>query len=675
MHIDHDYQVIDAELKAEFRGPYPELLEWYPDRIRKLRISRSLKQSDFWKLAGISQPRMSYAETGKKTRYQKAKDAPDSDIPHPRMETIALFAISKILKCPLGEIAKLPQPSEGTITSEQIRKLESVLLDVEKVHSLIKPGEKIFLRDYYFQTKLKDRVIPKTATQAPRPSFVCHQLEDLPSTASVVLGVAGQGKSIFLRYLTIQEALKAQSLPLFFELRLLQDLPLKSQILRRLQNWKLCDTLTQMEIIFDQSQVSLLFDAYDELASQDRQRFLADLAELHETYPRLRIIVTSRPDSGILECDWLHPYSILPYEPDDVLALIKLYADERDWNVILEGLKSTDIQITELLQTAIFVVLLVVNFEHSRTVPKNLVAFFHDLVDALIRRHNRSESGHLKRPISSKLKPRQIQQIVFELSYRLYSQQKVRRIHLYELTQEMDALLNAHRYGRTVDAELVVDDIIKITNLIFEEGGICTYIHKTVCEYYAAAYISGQKAVPEAQAIYDRLQSSWRDWLEVLAFLEVIDRRRYLLYFGIPGLKKYVPFTSANLASSFQQIKVVSDKDKHTDFFALRLLGTRCHAFLAYDLRVDPKGTNLLWSAVVDCDGLMAILGESRALKIVEVLKSETESSIDTNVDLGDSDQQIDFARLAELTGLTSVGDRFRRTMENRLMAWEKEVG
>jgi hypothetical protein len=79
----------------------------------------------------------------------------------------------------------------------------------------------------------------------------------------------------------------------------------------------------------------------------------------------------------------------------------------------------------------------------------------------------------------------------------------------------------------------VIEDIVKITCLVLEEGEECKFIHKSVQEYYSACFIKGQPD-ESVKRFYDHSLSKWTSWSQELDFLSMIDKYRFLKWFFIP---------------------------------------------------------------------------------------------------------------------------------------------
>jgi hypothetical protein len=89
---------------------------------------------------------------------------------------------------------------------------------------------------------------------------------------------------------------------------------------------------------------------------------------------------------------------------------------------------------------------------------------------------------------------------------------------------------------------------LKITCLLVKDGEEYCFIHKSVQEYYAAAFITRKPDVV-VQDIYRKLSEGrgYEMWAQELRFLSEIDPYRYNKYGLIPTLSKFVNITQKEL--------------------------------------------------------------------------------------------------------------------------------
>lgn len=116
----------------------------------------------------------------------------------------------------------------------------------------------------------------------------------------VITGIAGQGKSIFLRHLCAEELDAGNYIPVFIELRRVQKgVTLRDRIYIEFQNLGLAVGDILFDALADSGKILILLDAFDEVPDEEKQRVLTEIEDLSSTREQLRIIVTTRPNNNI----------------------------------------------------------------------------------------------------------------------------------------------------------------------------------------------------------------------------------------------------------------------------------------------------------------------------------------------------------------------------------------
>jgi predicted NACHT family NTPase len=121
------------------------------------------------------------------------------------------------------------------------------------------------------------------------------QLADFDTKENILIqGIAGQGKSIFLRYLCLIELIRGQYIPLYLELRRVsQKDSLKDRIHTTLASLGLIVDDHLFNTLADSGKILLLLDAFDEIPDDLKSRVLTEIEDLVASKPNLKVIVTS----------------------------------------------------------------------------------------------------------------------------------------------------------------------------------------------------------------------------------------------------------------------------------------------------------------------------------------------------------------------------------------------
>lgn len=136
----------------------------------------------------------------------------------------------------------------------------------------------------------------------------------------VIAGLAGSGKSVFMKYSfrnVIEEGYSYY--PLFFELRSLNGLPSKdgilvSEIYRSINSC--CDSFTRAQFNYGLKTGSFCFllDGFDELNQEIREQVSREIADLARNHHNCAVLVASRPSSDFVSWEGFSEAALLPFD-------------------------------------------------------------------------------------------------------------------------------------------------------------------------------------------------------------------------------------------------------------------------------------------------------------------------------------------------------------------------
>lgn len=408
------------------------------------------------------------------------------------------------------------------------------LYGVLSVKTLLHPEREVNLLSFYYPTTLR--------TPCAKAIHV-NSLADFGGTGGIIVeGLAGQGKSVLLRYLTAKEMQRSKSIPVFVELRRIRERTLYDLINDELRALGFTLDANVLHVFYKTGKITLLLDAFDECPENRRQEVVESMELLLRSYSKLLVVISSRPNSGIETSSAFRTYKVNHLKSGEYIDVLRCIVDDaNEYDAISQRVKEVP-KLAEVLTTPLMVTLLVIHFWNTRDVPSSLIAFYADLFDVLIRRHNRDERG-AKRSSRSGLDNRQLRQLFGALCFqcrKTRSDDDILRVNLEDLGATASTLI-----GLNCQVSNAVSDIITVTNLIVEEGGYCRFIHKTIKEYHSAAFLARADGPDDVGVVqfYQSLftqREKWRKWQGELYYLSMIDEYRFRKYFLIPNLQAVV---------------------------------------------------------------------------------------------------------------------------------------
>ena len=353
----------------------------------------------------------------------------------------------------------------------------------------------------------------------------------------VIQGIAGQGKSILLRHLFINEATLSNHIPIFIEFRRIQqNETLLTHIFRFLQILDLPADHTLFQILLKSGKFVFFLDGFDEIPNGQMPSILNELEYLTSISRNCQFIVTSRLNSPIAMSPLFNVVSLDDLRGNEYKKVIRRLSNTKKYSdAIIAKIKAHEPGVSQLLCTPLLVTLLLVSYKSYQTIPTHLSDFYESIFINLLQRHDGTKPA-FTRPRRCSLNDNQYRQVFdafcFEskkLNTKIFDHQQI-----YSLVKKAMSLLDIDE-----DADAYIKDIKNITCLLLEESGQYRFMHGTVQEYYSASFI---KSLPEPSALkfYQGrldLRRIWI-WLQELEFLSDIDPYRYTKYFLLPACSK-----------------------------------------------------------------------------------------------------------------------------------------
>jgi hypothetical protein len=413
-------------------------------------------------------------------------------------------------------------------TESKVRELYKSVTAVRKVKTIWQIDKEVDLMSFYYPSRLKVYERRK----------VINSVLDLPYHGNIVVqGTVGQGKSIFLRYLCSQELTRGEAIPVFLELRHYDgSLPLRSLVLEALRTLRLEMDDELLDVFAERGRLTLLLDAFDEVDEEHVGSVISQLEELSKRYERLRIIVTSRPDSGIEKSAHFRVFQLAPLESDELAPVIeRLTGSAKLAHEIATAVRKSAAGISSLLTTPLMVTLLVFTYKAEQRVPEQLSEFYDGLFQLLLARHDKSKPGY-SRKRRCKVADRVMREVFEALCF------LARRARQLSFTEEGIHSIAKEAIKLTqiaVDVDDYVSDIRRITCLLLEEGGRYQFIHKSVAEYHAACFIRRQPQDTAIRFYQQLINEKWVGWHQELEFLWETDTYRFDKHFLLPKLQNY----------------------------------------------------------------------------------------------------------------------------------------
>ena len=390
---------------------------------------------------------------------------------------------------------------------------------LSKVKTIWSRDEAIALDSFYFPSRIRKGHHTK----------VVNCLTELDPGNIVIEGIVGQGKSVFMRHLALS-LLKKQTikeLPIFIELRSIsEESSLTSLIMDVLSSIGLTPSTETFDHLAKNSKLVLLLDGFDEIQEAMTALVIADIYRITNKYPELKIIISSRPDNAIQNVPAFSVSHLQVLRPRDHEPFLeKLGVDIIRRHDLIDAIKNSPKQITEVINTPLMLSIVVLVYESAQEIPPYLSDFFDALFHVVFTQHDRLKVA-FQRKHHSGLSEGELQHLFEAFCFIVMKQGYGRTLNREQFNKSFD---QASKY--VLNCKCTTDtfraDIIGVACLMLEEGvGLTTFLHKGILDYFSAAFV---KRLPPntAEKFYMAVTKNYSQWKYPLEFLSKIDRYQY----------------------------------------------------------------------------------------------------------------------------------------------------
>lgn len=316
-------------------------------------------------------------------------------------------------------------------------------------------------------------------------SFIPDDSSKFKEDHVLVEGIAGQGKSILLRYLCANSISRHGRIALYYELRRLDKLKSLETVLREdLRNFGFPVKEQDLRQLSASRDLEIYLDGFDEIDQKAAEQIDRDLARLQRLYPLLRVFVSARPHAGLEKSDVLSPFRIEKLDHSDIERLIdKLSIDPALADGLKIKLKAHSGRAIDLLETPLLVTLLVAQYSQTQQVPEQLSEFYDNVFPLLFERHD-SFKVPFQRKRRLAITNGNYRQIFQAFCFASLCVTPIENSIAIDI-----AAWAARDVGLDVDPAAFLADVSEISALILNESGTWSFIHNSIQEFFAAQYL------------------------------------------------------------------------------------------------------------------------------------------------------------------------------------------
>lgn len=306
----------------------------------------------------------------------------------------------------------------------------------------------------------------------------------------IVKGTGGIGKSTFMKHLFINELSKKDLIPVFVELKDLNDIDddyrINDFIFEKLYNLGSEINKEYLEYALQSGCFLFLLDGYDEITSNKKKMFLAKLTNFCDRYSENYFIVSSRPYSEFIEFQRFTVLSLCTFSKEQAISLIKKI--DYDENIKSNFCKALEDHLydrhTSFASNPLLLNIMLLTFDNYAEIPEKLHLFYANAFETLYSKHDATKGGY-KRELKSNLSFDMFKKLFSYFCFITYYQGKVEFTY-----DELLAFLKKVKIENlTFDIESIIDDLTNSICVIYKDGLNYRFAHRSFQEYFTAIFL------------------------------------------------------------------------------------------------------------------------------------------------------------------------------------------
>jgi len=328
---------------------------------------------------------------------------------------------------------------------------------------------------------------------------------------SVIVGTAGSGKSMFMRWLFIELIRNEKGrIPLLIELRLLSDSESSISILDYMNR-----ELSQINDSFDESQLvyalklgklTIFLDGFDEIDYKHRETYEKEILEISNKYGDNVLVISSRPDDCFTSWGEFYIYNALPLNKEQAVSLIK----KIDYDKTIKDKFVAEVngglyeRHQDFLSNPLLLTMMLLTYEQLAEIPEKIHIFYEQAFDTLFHKHDALKELY-KRKTHTSLPIDDFKRIFSAFCLITFSERKI-SFSYKEIVEKIGEAIEIENF--TVRREDFFNDLVKSVCIIQRDGSFYTFSHRSFQEYFAAVFISTSQSIDTGLVIDELLNNN-----------------------------------------------------------------------------------------------------------------------------------------------------------------------
>lgn len=321
------------------------------------------------------------------------------------------------------------------------------------------------------------------------------------SHSLIITGTGGCGKSILMRHIFLGAIKSGKYAPVLVELRDINDSvrSLEEHILFVMQNRGFDIDGGFFKQAIELGEFCFLFDGFDEVLASKREAVGEFINSLSLKYPGCPVIVSTRPDERFRTWDLFTELHVEPLSKAAAIELVdKLPVETIFKEKFIKELKDSLFNKHEsFLSNPLLLSIMLLTYHQNAEIPTKLSVFYEQAYEALFQKHDASKGAY------SRKRATDLDILDFARVFSFFSLLTFdKRIFSMGVSECLDYIEQSkNRVGVAFDRKCYLDDLLKATCLLVEDGLQVTYAHRSFQEYFVSRFILSEEYAVQVRLI------------------------------------------------------------------------------------------------------------------------------------------------------------------------------
>jgi GTPase SAR1 family protein len=330
-----------------------------------------------------------------------------------------------------------------------------------------------------------------------------------------LIGNAGSGKSTIVKYLFLNAIDTNFKVPIKLELRYLNDYDgsvieyVKDKIFKL---GRLASNDKIVERLMKSGDFVFFLDGYDEITSVKKEKITKEIDDLVKLYNNNNYLLTSRPYTEIDLLPLFHNFEVCELSDEDINQFIQKQIPPEESELqskIIEAINSPEnSSYKTFLSNPLLLSMFILTFQSYSSIPQKRSTFYSQVFDALFSVHDSMSKLAFVREKQSGLSKEQIVEVLELFSFISYFEQKFIFTNKY-LNDKLNLIKSKKSSIEFTNNKLITDLQIAI-GIINQDGTEFTFPHRSLQEYFTAAYISSLSD-SNKKTVYEKVLTALTD--------------------------------------------------------------------------------------------------------------------------------------------------------------------